>query len=158
VSPHSHSFRSLTLLGPPIGWINIPSNYDGFNLGEVKVNVKQIIEVSKKGKIYEIQLEKSSDRFTFRKYEDLCQLGRFYSLTVNQTTRLYTTVNFLSVKNRKFMQGFFGERIGKEEIVYQNDAYVPPASEPSNSEENSILTGDDYVPLLMKIYPGGELT
>ena len=61
VSAHSHSFRSLTLLGDPVGLLRILSNYGSFSgdleeTGWSKVGVRKIIEVSKQGDIYEIQL------------------------------------------------------------------------------------------------------
>lgn len=43
----------------------------------------------------------------------MAQLGRYYSLTLNDAvTRLYTSVNFLEKDNKIFMRKFFKD-IGK---------------------------------------------
>lgn len=57
VSAYSHSFRSLTLLGDPVGLLRIPSNYGGFSgdLGDIgwsKMSIKKISEVSRQGRVY----------------------------------------------------------------------------------------------------------
>ena len=39
------------------------------------------------------------------KYRDITQLGRYFSISLNEkTTRLYTTVNFLVEENTKFLE------------------------------------------------------
>ena len=46
--------------------------------------------------IYEMHLKSSQASFSFMPYEDVKELGRYYSLTIdNEITRLYTNVNFL---------------------------------------------------------------
>jgi hypothetical protein len=43
-------------------------------------------------------------KLIFRGYSDLQQLGQYYSLTINnETTRLYTAVNFLTLNNVALM-------------------------------------------------------
>lgn len=42
--------------------------------------------------------------FIYKGYSDISQIGRYYSLTVNQhKTRLYTVVNFLQPHNINFI-------------------------------------------------------
>ncbi len=43
---HNHSFKSLSLLGKPIGRINIQSVYDGFEKYHQKVKVKSMTPIS----------------------------------------------------------------------------------------------------------------
>jgi hypothetical protein len=43
---HNHSFKSLSLLGKPIGRINIQSVYDGFDKYHQKVKVKSMTPIS----------------------------------------------------------------------------------------------------------------
>ena len=166
VSRHSHSFRSLTLLGDPVGLLRIPSNYGGFSgdleeTGWSSVNVRKISEVSKQGRVYEVQLQREQERFSFRNYEDILQLGRFFSLSTKDTTRLYTSVNCLRGKNKSFMLAYFGDSVAKEETVYEREGekaeekgYVPPNEE----EGDKMAQEEDYIPLLIKVYDGGELT
>ena len=89
------------------------------------------------------------------------QLGRFFSLSTKDTTRLYTSVNCLRGKNKRFMIAYFGEGIAKEESIYEREGkkpeekgYVPPNEE----ESDRMADKDDYIPLLIKVYAGGELT
>jgi hypothetical protein len=54
-----------------------------------------------------MKLTKDVGNFNFEKYTDITQLGRFYSLTINEkTTRLYTSVNFLVKSNKIFMNKY----------------------------------------------------
>lgn len=58
-------------------------------------------------------LTKKEGNFEFNRYTDMAQLGRYYSLTLNDAvTRLYTSVNFLEKDNKIFMRKFFKD-IGK---------------------------------------------
>ena len=48
--------------------------------------------------------KKQGAPFKFAKYTDIAQLGRYYSISLNDTvTRLYTNVNFLVEENVSFM-------------------------------------------------------
>lgn len=131
-------------------------------VGWSKVSVSRISEVSKQGRVYEVQLQREEQRLSFRNYEDVLQLGRFFSLSTKHTTRLYTSVNCLRSKNKRFMLAYFGDRIAKEETVYEREGgrkgekagYVPPNEE----EEDRMGEAEDYIPLLIKVYAGGELT
>jgi hypothetical protein len=92
----SHSYESFTLLDSPVAKISIPPTFDGFDTPEVECHIPDLNLVSEKGKIYQINLTKLEGSFTFLKYRDISQLGRYFSLTLNdKVTRLYTTVNFL---------------------------------------------------------------
>ena len=85
-------------------------------------------------------------------YQDVHQLGRFFSLTLNKkVTRLYTNVGFLDPKNIDFI----------DRIVFgQNGIKIMP-------ERSRVIMGDppgtsinlrNKVVLLMKKYDKGELT
>ena len=62
--------------------------------------------ISEKGRIYQINLEKKEgEPFSYLKYRDITQLGRYFGITLNdKVTRLYTTVNFLVEENTKFLE------------------------------------------------------
>ena len=62
--------------------------------------------ISQKGRIYQINLEKKEgEPFSYLKYRDITQLGRYFGVTLNdKVTRLYTTVNFLVEENTKFLE------------------------------------------------------
>lgn len=49
---YSHSSKSLTLVGPPVAKITIPSTFRGFDRDEVAVKIKSMKVVSQKGQIY----------------------------------------------------------------------------------------------------------
>ena len=52
-------------------------------------------------------LKKGGKQFSFNKYTSPCQIGRYHSITLNDTvTRLYTSVNFLVGENKKFMKKY----------------------------------------------------
>lgn len=62
----------------------------------IEVNIIKMQRLSEKPIIYEMHLKSTQAAFVFKPYENLNELGRYYSLTINgNITRLYTTVNFL---------------------------------------------------------------
>jgi hypothetical protein len=77
--------------------IEIPPTFEGFDGTEVECMIPSLKLISKKGNIYQMCLfKKEGFPFRFVKYTDVAQLGRYFSLSINdKTTRLYTTVNFL---------------------------------------------------------------
>lgn len=97
VSMWSHSYKSFTLMDDPVARVNIEPTFDGFETPEVECVIPEIKLISQKGNIYQINLfKKSGAPFTFLGYKDISQIGRFYSISLNENvTRLYTTVNFL---------------------------------------------------------------
>jgi hypothetical protein len=71
--------------------------------------------------------------FSFKGYNDESQIGRYYSLTFNKVTRLYTCVNFLTKKNKDLLKAvYFGpnnieieyESMPKTDDLLINDSVV----------------------------------
>jgi hypothetical protein len=51
--------------------------------------------------------KKEGPPFSYMKYRSINQLGRYFSLTLNdKVTRLYTTVNFLLEDNTNLMEKY----------------------------------------------------
>lgn len=76
--------------------------------------------VSKKGEIFEVFVRTVSP-LQFEGYSDVKQLGRFYSLTINnKTTRLYTAVNFIHKTNLQFLKS-----VGVYNQPTFSEMYVP---------------------------------
>lgn len=68
--------------------------------------------------MYEMRLAKEEGSFLFEGYTEIAQLGRYYSLTLNdQTTRLYSGVNFLMEDNLAFMERYLEENYGVRKYV-----------------------------------------
>ena len=93
----SHSYKCFTLMDDPVAIIDIPPTYGGFDSAEVECEIPEVLTVSEKGMLYQINLVKKGGLpFTYLKYREIAQLGRYFGLTLNnKVTRLYTTVNFL---------------------------------------------------------------
>lgn len=97
--------RCFSLLDEPIAKITIQSPFDGLTEDQTEVSIESFQLISPEGGIYYMRLKGINCKFTFRGYESFEQLGRFYSITLNQqVTRLYTSVNFLAKNNQKFME------------------------------------------------------
>ena len=80
----------------PVARIDIMPTFEGFDTTEVECNRPDLIVISEKGGIYQMNLTKKHGDFKFLKYRYVTQLGRYFGLTLNdKVTRLYTTVNFL---------------------------------------------------------------
>ena len=80
----------------PVAKLDIMPTFEGFNSPEVQCNTPDFIVISEKGNIYQMNLTKKYGDFKFLKYRFVTQLGRYFSITLNEkVTRLYTTVNFL---------------------------------------------------------------
>lgn len=107
VTRYSHSAASMKLMDKPLAKISIQSPFEGFESDVVEVKVHEIVEVSKK--LYEVKLVKNSGfNFIYKGYSFPEQIGRYYSLTVDhKLTRLYTSVNFLSKKNKDHLQKIY---------------------------------------------------
>lgn len=54
IPTHSHGFKSLALVGNPLGKLFIPPLYYGLEEDCVKVKIVKVREISGKGGIYEI--------------------------------------------------------------------------------------------------------
>ena len=106
VPVHVHSYKALTLVGDPIAKLNIPQIYKGLENEFCDVKVRKVTTVSETGQIYQVQLESAGmEPFEYLGYQDLHQLGRFFSLTLNKkVTRLYTSVGFLDAGNLDLME------------------------------------------------------
>jgi len=79
--------------------------------------------VSISGCIYEMHLsKKSGNPFSFSKYQNVNQLGRYHSITLNgEVTRLYTSVNFLTTDNKSFMINFFNINLNSKSMIKIED-------------------------------------
>ena len=90
----------------PVAKLDITPTFGGFSSPEVECNIPKVHLISEKGRIYQINLsKKEGEPFKYLKYRDITQLGRYFSITLNdKTTRLYTTVNFLVEENKKFLE------------------------------------------------------
>ena len=81
---HSHTFKSLELLGSPIAKLEIAPIFTGFITNEVEVTIQNMKNISKSGQIYEMYLSKKEEgSFSFTKYRHVNQLGRYHSITLN---------------------------------------------------------------------------
>lgn len=107
---NSHSFKSMDLLGEPIGVLSVQSPYAGFSEQPMDVQLKSVSLVSERGKIYQLKVvpKNVSQDLSFSGYSDVAQLGRYFSLSLNnKVTRLYTSVNFLDSRNLQLLQRVF---------------------------------------------------
>jgi hypothetical protein len=60
--------------------------------------------ISEKTQIYSFGVVPETGSISYLGYRDPRQLGQYYSFTINgKTTRLYTSVNFLNVRNLERM-------------------------------------------------------
>ena len=73
-------------------------------LNECYLSYKEL--VSEKTQIYIVGFTSLNDKeFRYNGYTEITQIGQYFSLTINKkVTRLYTTVNCLSMSNRKLME------------------------------------------------------
>ena len=101
-----HSSKALVLAGNPIAKLDVPSIFKNMEHDYCDVTVKKIMELSENGNIYQIELESASMMpFEYIGYENVAQLGRFYSLTLGKkVTRLYTNLGCLDSRNIDFME------------------------------------------------------
>lgn len=61
--------------------------------------------------IYASYLSPSSGNFKYKGYEDLSQIGKYFTLTIgDKKTRLYTMVNFLNQANISLMSRITGTK------------------------------------------------
>ena len=91
----------------PVARLDIEPTFHGFDAPEVECNIPTVKLISKKGKIYQMNLSKKEGKFGFLKYKDISQIGRYFTITLNdKVTRLYTTVNFLVEKNISFLEKY----------------------------------------------------
>ena len=127
----SHSFRSFTLLGDPVARLSISSTFEGYDMTEVECEIPKVHMISQKGSIYQINLKKRyGSQFKFTGYRDITQLGRYFSITLNdKVTRLYTTVNFLVEENTLFMEK---NCPGYKAWIDQNGRLTPATAEESH--------------------------
>ena len=114
-----HGYKVLTMVGDPIAKLEIPQLYKGLERDYCEVTLRNISTVSEKGQIHQVELESTSMQpFEYVGYQDVHQLGRFFSLTLNKkVTRLYTNVGFLSERNTEFMQKIVFEKVGVKMIT-----------------------------------------
>jgi hypothetical protein len=54
IPTHSHGYRSLALVGDPLGKLDIPPLYYGLEEDYVQVKIVKVREISSRGGIYEI--------------------------------------------------------------------------------------------------------
>ena len=102
---NSHNSHSMDLCGDPIAKISIQSPYKGMPQEAFDVTITHMSAITNYSKIYEIYVTPTDKPISYEGYDSLLQIGRFYSLTVNnKVTRLYTAVNFLQPSNKKLLQ------------------------------------------------------
>ena len=126
--------------------------------------------VSKKGRLYQINLEKKEgDPFSYQKYSNVRQLGRHFGLTVNGTvTRLYTLVNFLTFDNTNFLKRYlkaYERRVAEGiEGIEEHEPEKNKDTEHTNKSMSVLPTAhsiDEFrhsIPIMFKAYDGGKLT
>lgn len=96
----SHSYKSFTLLDAPVARLQIPPTFEGLGIVEVECEPPVVRCICEKGRIYQINLRRKEGAFRFLGYTEVAQIGRYFSLSLNdKVTRLYTTVNFLVQEN-----------------------------------------------------------
>ena len=102
------SYKSISLLEKPIAQLDIPQTFSGFDKHEVECKVVDLNEVIKGTNIYRLKLaKKKGGTFRFDRYRDISQLGRYFTVTLNNsTTRLYSTVNFILDENLAFLRKY----------------------------------------------------
>lgn len=94
-------------MGTPVAKLGIPLPVEGFSEEQIPMRLSSLKLLSKKSQIYELLLIGEKDKLKFVGYTDVCQLGQYYSLSLNdKVTRLYTSVHFLHSENRKFMEKY----------------------------------------------------
>ena len=105
LAPFSHSGNAMQKIGNPIAKLVTPSTYSGIKYEVNDGMIKYMNCISVKTQIYSIGIVQRFMPLVFLGYSDLRQLGQYYSLTINgRITRLYTSVNFLTLENLRRME------------------------------------------------------
>jgi hypothetical protein len=90
------------------------------------------------------------------------QLGRYYSITYkNKITRLYTSVNFLTKSNKKFMETFLRLNKYSKPLKIKSKSFDVELTEyPLNVEGTTEKSNDrsHCLPILFKMYKDGKFT
>lgn len=157
---NSHSFRSLDLLGRPEAVISIPAPYSGLPSQPFEVKVESLSLISQSSRIYQFDLS-CKEAVKFEGYSHVSQLGRFYSLTVNDKfTRLYTFVNFLNRDNVILLKAL-GLPIEVPDSLKANSASQPTEMKLVSTTDRAYVPSNerttDFIPLLMKVYEEGTV-
>lgn len=112
-------------------------------------------------KIYEIYVTPTDKPISYEGYDSLLQIGRFYSLTVNnKVTRLYTAVNFLQPSNKKLLQRLGLIKVGTANIEKQSLSSKISHTEDAMTDRAFSSKGSrdsDSIPILVKVYQNGTL-
>ena len=105
------------------------------------------------------------EQFAFTKYQEINQLGRYYSITLNgKITRLYTSVNFLVGENKTFLRKVLGEGIGHEGKPFAmttNESNLTMGDLGRELEDRSmsvLAKAPETIPILFKTYSEGQFT
>jgi hypothetical protein len=170
VPPHSHSFRAFKLLGGPVAKISIASTFGGFEGRVERVRIGRLRPICEGSSVFEMRLVKEGGGgFGFQRYTNIAQLGRYYSLTVNdRTTRLYTGVNFLMEGNVHFIERHL-KPWAPEFIFDTADNCYSYEKYEQNSPANIVIMPsssahlpgegkEESIPILFKYYVGGKMT
>ena len=162
IPEHSHSFRSLKLLNPPVAKLGITSVCSNtITEEEFKVSVDSYTCISRSGDLYEIYLKPLEGTVVFQGYQDPSQLGRFRSLNLdNSVTRLYTNIYFTLRNNTKIMEEIFPEQFSylqehaKNKAVSREGATDVRLGDYSNTSSQH----ENIIPVVLKRYLRGGLT
>ena len=109
-----------------------------------------------------------SQEFIFGGFRSSKQIGQYYSLTFdNKTTRLYTSVNCLNESNIQLVQELLSTFKGvvasrRQTVIHKHKDYdieegsQEPILHPNAPSFEGVA--NNFLPLMMKIYPIGKLT
>lgn len=79
--------------------------------------IERLVNFGKSNDIYICYLS-FKHNYEFKGYESLSQIGKYYTLTINEKkTRLYTMVNFLHKKNIDLMHKITGTKYIEKKAV-----------------------------------------
>ena len=69
-------------------------------------------KLSKNSVVYLVELKGAESHFKYKGFQDISQLGQYFTLTLNnKKTRLYTSVNCMNSYNRALMANIAPEMI-----------------------------------------------
>lgn len=175
IPAYSHSAYCMQLVGNPIAKLITPPTYSGF-LSEVTIGkIKYVHCMSEATQIYSIGVCQKYKSLKYLGYKDLRQLGQYHSFSIeDKVTRMYTVLNFLNASNIKRMNKILKlstdstlkklEPRLTETRARSETELVRLANEVGTQEalliqkEEKLEEEEEYLPLMLKIYPGGKLT
>lgn len=141
------------MAGEPIGFLASICPFG--SMDELNdVTLEHMAMPCKSNLIYAPYLVSQEKSFIYQGYSDLSQLGKYYSLTIqNKKTRLYTLVNFIHVSNLELMSRITGASYALKYMTPQNQSMITSEIISPETKESRFS-----VPLLIKKYDDGHLT